>query len=112
MNAAARLAVTAVLRRLSADHVLLTGVSGGTADIPAIVAFADGTRLLLGIRCGDDMGRLEQAGSPLLAWLADARPCFGRPWFWLSFTSAGRVPVEVLASVSAVRLDPPGSCSR
>ncbi|MGH3206713.1 MAG: hypothetical protein ACRDNO_03010 [Trebonia sp.] len=99
---------SAVLRRLSADHVRLAGVIPGTQDTDMVAVFADGTRLLLGVRCGGGgLERLGQAGSPLPVWLADAQPCFGRRRFWLWFASAGCVaPVEVLTSVSPV---PPGS---
>lgn len=103
-----KVVMTAELRRLSADHVLLVGVVPGTQDTGKIVEFADGTRLLLGIRSGSGgMERLGKLGSRLPVWLADVQPCFGRPWSWLRFTSAGcPVPLEVLTSVSLV---PPGS---
>ncbi|MGH3171444.1 MAG: hypothetical protein ACRDN0_36985, partial [Trebonia sp.] len=100
--------MTVVLRRLSAGHVRLTGVIPGTRDTGKVAVFADGTRLLLGVRSdGGDMERLGRDGSPLPVWLTDAQPCFGRRWFWLSFGSADcRAPLMVLASVSPV---PPGS---
>lgn len=108
-----RAETSAVLRRLSADHVLLAGVIPGTQDAGRVAVFADGTRLLLGVRCGSSgMERLGQGGSPLPVWLADAQPCFGRRWFWLWFASAGCVaPVEVLTSVSPVPPGSPESCS-
>lgn len=101
--------MAAVLRCLSSHHVPLTGVTVLTRSAGTIVEFADSTRLLLGIRYGrGEMVLLEPAGSGLLAWLADARPCFGRRWFWLWFTSAGyTVSVEVLTSVSPLPPDAP-----
>ena len=99
--------MTAVLRRLSADHVPLSGVVPGMQDTGKVAVFADGTRLLLGVRCGSGgMERLGQDGSRFPLWLAEVQPCFGRRWFWLGFTSDARaVPVEVLSSVAPV---PPG----
>jgi hypothetical protein len=100
--------ITAVLRRLSADHVRLSGVAPGTREGGKVVVFADGTRLLVGFRGGGDgVERLGRDASRLPVWLAEVQPCFGRRWFWLGFTSAGRtVPVEVLACVS--RAERPG----
>jgi hypothetical protein len=105
--------MSAVLRRLSADHVLLAGVIPGKQDTATVAVFADGTLLLLGVRCGGGgLERLGQGGSPLPVWLADAQPCLGRRRFWLWFASAGCVaPVEVLASVSPVPPGSPESCS-
>jgi hypothetical protein len=98
-----------VLRQLAAEHVPLTAVIPGEEHAGTVVEFADGTRLLLRIRYGgDDMGRLDPAGHGLLAWLAEARPCFGGRSFWLWFTSAGcTVSAEVLTSVSPVPPDAP-----
>lgn len=110
--------MTAVLRGLSAGNVALVDVIPGprcspgarcspgtrcsprTRRVDKIIEFADGTRLLLGIRRdGDALDRLRSR-SP--AWLADVQPCFGNRWFWLSFTPADRpVPVvDVLTTVS------------
>jgi hypothetical protein len=99
--------MTAVLRRLSAGQVQLSGVVPRARGTGTMAVFADGTRLLLGIRCG--RGGMECLGPGVCrfpAWLADVHPCFGRRWFWLEFTSADlAVPVAVLASVASV---PPG----
>lgn len=96
--------MTVVLRHLSADHVPLAGVIPGAEDTSKIVVFADGTRLLLAIRCGrGGLERLGQDGSGLPVRLANVQPCFGRRWFWLWFTSSDRTAVlEVLARVSPV----------
>jgi hypothetical protein len=104
--------MTAVLRRLSADHVRLSGVIPGAEGTAKVVVFTDGTRPLLGIRGGADrMDRLGRTGSWFPVWLADVQPCFGRRLFWLGFTSAGyAVPVEVLASVAPVPPGSPESC--
>lgn len=96
--------MTAVLRRLSADHVRLSRVIPATQEKSVVAVFADGTRLLLAVRCGrGGLERLGRDGSPFPVWLADVRPCFGRRWFWLWFTSAGpAAALEVLASASPV----------
>jgi len=100
--------MTAVLRRLSADHVPLSGVIPVARGTGTVVVFVDGTRLLLGIRCDGGTERLAQAASRFPVWLADVQPCFGRRWFWLEFTSADRaVTVAVLASVAPVPLGSP-----
>jgi hypothetical protein len=103
--------MTAVLRRLSADHVPLSGVIPVARGTGTVAVFIDGTRLLLGIRCDGDTERLDQAASRFPVWLADVQRCFGRRWFWLEFTSAGRaVTVAVLASVAPAPPGRPGSC--
>lgn len=104
--------MTAVLRRLSAGHVRLSGVIPGPGGTGKVVVFADGTRLLLGIRGGGNrMERLGRAGSRSPVWLADVQPCFGRRLFWLGFASAGcAVSVEVVASVAPVPPGSPESC--
>lgn len=95
---------TAVLRRLSGDRVLLSGVMSGPRDAEDIAEFVDGTRLILGVRCGGTgMDRVARGASNLPVWIAQVQPCFGRRLFWLWFVSAGRVaPVEVLTSVTPV----------
>lgn len=100
--------MTTVLRRLSAGRVQLSGVVPGAHGTGTVAVFADGTQLLLEIRCGSgSMERLGRGVSRFPVWLSDVQPCFGRRWFWLEFTSADRtVPVAVLASVAPV---PPGS---
>lgn len=97
--------VTAVLRRLSADQVLLSGVVPRTTGNVAV--FADGTRLLLRMPRGKSgIESLGRRGFRPPIWLAEVQPCFGRRWFWLGFIADGRpVPVQVLASVAPV---PPG----
>jgi hypothetical protein len=99
--------ITAVLRRLSADQVPLSGVFPGPQDTEEITEFIDGTRLVLRVRCGRAaMERLGRGASNLPVWIAQVQPCLGHRRFWLWFVSAGRVaPVEVLASVTPV---PPG----
>lgn len=54
--------MTAGLRRLSADHVLLSGVIPGVQDAGKIAVSADGTRLLLGVRCCSS-GGMERFGA-------------------------------------------------
>ncbi|MGH3282753.1 MAG: hypothetical protein ACRDNW_26990 [Trebonia sp.] len=100
--------ITAVLRRLSADQVLLSGVVPGTRNTGKVAVFADGTRLLLRMPRGKSgMECLGRRGFQPPIWLAEVQPCFGRRWFWLGFISdGGPVPVQVLASVAPV---PPGS---
>lgn len=91
--------MTAVLRHLSEGNVTLVDVVPGTRREDKIVEFADGTRLLLGIRRdGDALDRLDARHC---AWLEEVQPCFGKRWFWLSFTSPDHpVPVDVLTTVS------------
>lgn len=105
-----RAVMTAVLRRLSADRVPVAGVIPGTRDAGMVAVFADGTRLLLGIRnCRRGMERIGRDGPGVPVWLAEVQPCFGRRWFWLVFTSDGHAAsLEVLATVAPV---PPGSSS-
>lgn len=93
-----------MLRRLSGDRVLLSGVMRGPRDTEEIAEFIDGTRLILGVRCGGTgMEHMARGASNLPVWIAQVQPCFGRGLFWLWFVSAGRVaPVEVLASVTPV----------
>ncbi|MGH3262244.1 MAG: hypothetical protein ACRDNS_09635 [Trebonia sp.] len=98
-------AMAAVLRRLSAEHVRLSGVIQAAQDRDRdrakVVVFTDGTRLLLGIHGDDGLERLGHSYSRI--WLADVQPCLGRRLFWLGFTSAThRVRVAVLASVAPV----------
>jgi len=95
---------TAVLRRLSAGRVLLSGVTPGSQGTEEILEFVDGTRLLLKVRCGRaGMERLEREAPHLTAWIAQVQPCFGRRRSWLWFFITGHVaPVELLASVVSV----------
>src|SRR6185437_4237174 len=81
-------------------------------DTGKIAVSADGTRLLLGVRCGSGgMERFGRDGSRLPVWLAEVQPCFGCRWFWLGFTSDARaVSLEVLASVAPVPPGSPESC--
>ncbi len=103
--------MTAVLRRLSADHMPLSGMIPEARGTGTVAVFIDGTRLLLGVPCDGGMERLGQAASRLPVWLADAQSCFGRCWFWLEFTSPSRaVAVTVLASVAPVPPGSPESC--
>lgn len=103
--------MTEVLRRLSADHVPLSGVIPVARGTGTVAVFIDGTRLLLGIRCDGGMERLGQAASRFPVWLADVQPCFGRHLFWLGFAFANHAgPVAVLASVAPVPPGSPESC--
>jgi hypothetical protein len=105
-----RAEMTAVLRRLSADHVPLEDVIPAARGTGTIAVFAGGTRIRLGIRCGGgEMERLGQDDCAPPALLACVRSCFGRRWLWLWFTSAdGALLAEVLAIVSPAASGCPG----
>lgn len=105
-------ATTRVLRRLSVNHVQLSGVISGARDTGKVAVFTDGTLLLLEIRCGGvDMERLGEGCSRFPVWLAGVQPCFGQRRFWLGFTSPDHTaPVAVLASVAPVPADGPEIC--
>jgi hypothetical protein len=96
--------VTALLERLSADQVPLSGVMPGQRARDGVVEFLDGTRLLLVTRRGSArLDRLtdEHSGAGDVVCLLRAQPAFARCWFRLWFASAGaRKPSEVLARVS------------
>jgi hypothetical protein len=95
--------VTALLERLSADHVPLSEVVPGPRARDGVVEFLDGTRLLLVTRRGSaSMDRLteEHSGTGAVVCLLRAQPSFASCWFRLWFASPGaRKPSEVLARV-------------
>ena len=102
-----RAETTAILQRLSADHVLLSRLMPVPHDTGDIVEFTDGTCLLVILFTAKvDMERLGQrAAAHDPVWLAHMQPCFGHRRFWLWFASAGQpVPLEVLASVQALAM--------
>lgn len=101
-----RAETTATLKRLSADHVLVSSLVAGTLDADDVVEFSDGTRLLVALFSGKaDMHRLGLSAPRRHVWLVQALPCFGHRRFWLWFASADRaMPIEVLASVQALVL--------
>src|SRR6185437_789324 len=101
--------MTALLGRLSADHVPLSAVMPGPEAGRGVVAFADGTRLQL----------ITRPGSPGIRWLSEghrgsgtpvrlvrAQPSFASCWFRLWFASAASAkPAELLARVGPVPAD-------
>jgi hypothetical protein len=98
--------MTALLQRLSAHHVPLSGVAPGPRARDGIVVFRDGTHLLLATRRGSTgMKRLREGqrvpGAPV--WLVRVQPSFASCWFRLWFASASAAkPSEVLAKVGPV----------
>ena len=96
-----RIETAAALQRLSADRVRVSGLVPGTRDTDAIVEFADGTQLLVGLFSAKaEMERLGQRAPRCPIWLIHVQPCFGYRRFWLWLASADRLaPLEVLASV-------------
>ena len=96
--------MTALLDRLSADHVALSEIKPGPRPKDGVVEFLDGTRLLLISRRGSaGMYRLraEHGGTGAIVWLIRAQPSFASCWFRLWFASADAVrPAEVLARVA------------
>ena len=104
-----RAETAAALQRLSADRVLLSGLVPGTRDMDAIVEFADGTQLLVGLFSAKaEMERLGLRAGRCPVWLARVQPCFGCRRFWLWLASADRLaPLEVLASVQPLVMAPP-----
>jgi hypothetical protein len=95
--------MTALLQRLSTDHVPLSRVLPGTRARDGVVVFADGTHLLLVTRRGGTgMNWLTEPrrGSGAPVWLVRAQPSFASCWFRLWFASASAAkPAEVLAKV-------------
>jgi hypothetical protein len=98
--------MTALLDRLSAQHVPLARVVPGPRGADGIVVFADGTHLLLATRRGSPAVEwLTQGhrGSATPVWLVRAQPSFASCWFRLWFASAGSPrPAELLARVGPV----------
>ena len=98
--------MTALLDRLSANHVPLSAVMPGPETGRGVVVFADGTRLQL----------ITRPGSPGIRWLSEgqrgsgtpvrlvrAQPSFASCWFRLWFASAGSSkPAELMARVGPV----------
>ena len=101
-----RAAMTAVLQRLSAEHIVLSKVVPGPRAGDGIVEFADGTRLLLVTRHGGPciswLGEgYRGPGAPV--WLVRAQPSFASCRFRLWFATAGATrPAELLAKVGPV----------
>ena len=95
--------MTALLQRLSAARVPLTGVVPGPRARDGVVEFLDGTHLLLVTRRGSSGIRWlseghRASGAPV--WLVRAQPSFASCWFRLWFASAGSTrPAELLAKV-------------
>jgi hypothetical protein len=98
--------MTALLGRLSADHVPLSAVVPGPEAERGVVVFADGTRLQLVTRHGGSGIRWlseGQRGSATPVWLVRAQPSFASCWFRLWFASAGSAkPAELMARVGPV----------
>jgi len=97
---------TALLGRLSADHVPLSAVVPGPQAKRGVVVFADGTRLLLVTRRGGSGIRWlseGQRGSGTPVRLVRAQPSFASCWYRLWFASAGSAkPAELVARVGPV----------
>jgi hypothetical protein len=95
--------MTALLQRLSAEHVPLSRVVPGPRARDGVVVFADGTQLLLVTRrAGPGMKWLAEPrrGSGAPVRLVRAQPSFASCRFRLWFASAGSArPAEVLAEV-------------
>jgi len=104
-----RAETVAELQRLSANRVLLSGLVPSTRDMDAIVEFADGTQLLVGLFSAKaEMERLGLQAARCPIWLVHVQPCFGYRRFWLWLASADRaVPLEVLASVQPLVMAQP-----
>ncbi len=98
--------MTALLQRLSADHVPLSEVIPRPRTRDGIVVFLDGTQLLLVTRRGSaGMKRLTEGhrASSVPVWLVRAQPSFTRRWFRLWFAPAGSMTLaEVMAKVGPV----------
>jgi hypothetical protein len=95
--------MTALLDRLSADHVPLSEIVPGPWPREGVVEFLDGTRLLLTTRrvsTGMDRLRDEHRPAGAIVWLIRAQPSFASCWFRLWFASVGAAkPAELLARV-------------
>jgi hypothetical protein len=98
--------MTALLDRLSANHVPLSAVMPGPEAKRGVVVFADGTHLLLVTRHGGSSIRWlseGQRGSGTPVWLVRAQPSFASCWFRLWFASVGSArPAELVARVGPV----------
>jgi hypothetical protein len=98
--------MTALLDRLSANHVPLSAVIPGPEARGGVVVFADGTRLLLVTRHGgSSISWLSEAhraaGTPVR--LVRAQPSFASCWFRLWFaTATSTKPAELMARVGPV----------
>jgi hypothetical protein len=95
--------MTALLDRLSADHVPLSEVEPGSRPRDGVVEFLDGTRLLLVTRRDSNcLSRLreEHNAAGAIVCLIRAQPSFASCRFRLWFASVGAAkPAEVLAAV-------------
>ena len=93
--------MTAVLERLCTEHVPLSEVLAGPRPRDGILAFLDGTRLLLATRLGSrEVSRLREDQQAADMCLVRAQPSFSCCWFRLWFASVGTTqPAEVLAKV-------------
>lgn len=95
--------MTALLERLSADHIPLVEVEPGSQAREGIIEFLNGTRLLLVTRRGSaGVQRLQErcraACAPVR--LVRLQPPFARRWFRLWFASADSPDLtEVVAMV-------------
>ncbi len=74
-----------------------------------VVEFADGTRLDLDVREGNDaLWHLARRSALPVAYLGYTEPCFGHCWYWLHFWGAGeenfvvRAPVDRFQSAGSV----------
>jgi hypothetical protein len=96
--------MTALLERLCTDHVALSEVLAGPRPRDGILAFLDGTRLLLVTRFGSrEVCRLREDQDAAVMWLVRAQPSFSCCWFRLWFASVGATrPAEVLAKIGPV----------
>jgi hypothetical protein len=93
--------MAALLERLCTEHVPLSDVLAGPRPRDGILAFLDGTRLLLVTRLGSrEVSRLREEQDAAVMWLVRAQPSFSCCWFRLWFASVGATrPAEVLAKV-------------
>ncbi len=93
--------MAALLERLCTEHVPLSDVLAGPRPRDGILAFLDGTRLLLVTRLGSrEVSRLRENQDAAVMWLVRAQPAFSCCWFRLWFASVGATqPAEVLAKV-------------
>lgn len=93
--------MTALLDRLCTEHIALSEVVAGPKPRDGILAFLDGTRLLLVTRLGSrEVSRLREDQDTAIMWLVRIQPSFSCCWFRLWFASVGATqPAEVLAKV-------------